>query len=383
MVLGSKGGFMARHPRKSKASFSRKAKIPFIVLALLLLFAFVLHLTLPHFLLRFANQKLSEMPGYRGHVSAIHIRLLRGAYSAEDVRLDKIDGKNPAPFFSARTVDLSVEWRALFHGKLVSEIDLYQPRLNFVAGPPDHSGIDTLWRQKVEDLAPFQINHFRIHGGEIHFQDFQQQPKVDIHVDHLEADAAGLTNSVKTSNLLPASLRVTGKAMDSAAFRLDVKLAPLAVEPTFYLSAELTDLQLRTLNEFLKAYADVQVSQGTLSVFTEATGSDGRFKGYVKPLAKDIKILEQKKDSFPRKVWEATVAGVTQLFENPPKAQVATQIPFSGSFSDPHSSIWTAVGYLLRNAFIEALRPQLNHSIHFGDASPEKKPKVVEVPRKK
>jgi uncharacterized protein involved in outer membrane biogenesis len=371
--------------RKPPKNLPGKFKVPFIILAVLLVLGLILQLTLPYFLLRFANQKLSEIPEYRGHIAGIGLSLLRGAYTLEDVRLEKLNAQVPVPFFSARKVDLSVEWRALFHGKLVSEIDLYDPRLNFVTGPSDASetGIDTLWRQKVEDLLPFQINHFGIHGGEIHFRDYQSKPTVDIHIDHLEAVAEGLTNSAKTSNALPASLRVTAQVMDDAALRLNLKLAPLAVSPTFYLSAEVRDLQLRTLNDFLQAYADVQLSQGNLSVFTEMTGSDGRFKGYVKPLAKDIKILNRKKDNLPHRLWEATVTGVTKLFENPPKAQIATQIPLSGSFSDPHTGTWTAIGYLLRNAFIQALQPQLNHSIHFGDASPQDKPVIVEVPDKK
>jgi len=166
--------------------------------------------------------------------------------------------------------------------------------------------------------------------------------------------------------------------MGEGLFRIRLKLAPLAVEPTFYLSGELQNLQLYTLNDFLQAYADVRVSQGSLSVFTEMTGSDGYFKGYVKPIAKDIQILKRKKDNFPHRVWEAAVAGATKLFENPPKSQVATQIPFSGKFSSPEMGTWTAIGYLLRNAFVQALQPQLNHSIHFGDASPEAKPVIRE-----
>ena len=34
----------------------------------------------------------------------------------------------PAPFFSAREIDLSIEWGALLDGAIVSEIDVYAPK---------------------------------------------------------------------------------------------------------------------------------------------------------------------------------------------------------------------------------------------------------------
>lgn len=168
------------HPSgKQRGSLPKKIKVPVIALASLLLLGLVLHLTLPFFLLRFANRKLSEIPDYRGHIAAVDISLLRGAYTLKEVDLVKLNGKVRVPFFSARSIDLSVEWRALFHGKLVTEINLYGPRLNFVAGPPDESqtGIDTLWKQKVEDLTPFRINRFRIHNGEIHFLELSRSAR--------------------------------------------------------------------------------------------------------------------------------------------------------------------------------------------------------------
>lgn len=377
------------YPWLGKNHLPLKIKIPIIVFSLLVAFAVVLHLTLSQFLLRFANKKLNEIPGYRGHISEIDVNLLRGAYTAKKVRLEKVDGKIPVPFFSATAVDLSVEWRALFHGKLVSEIDLVEPHLNFVSGPtPQQSqtGIDTIWQQKVEDLFPIRINHFGIRGGEIHFRDFHQNPKVDIHLDHLEADVSGLTNSSKTSKLLPSTVHITGRVMDQASLRLDMKLAPLAASPTFDLDAEMKDLELTRLNDYFRAYVSADAKGGTIGLYTEMTASQGRFKGYVKPLAKDIKILgpEDKKKNPLHQLWEATLAGVVTIFENRTAAQVGTQIPFSGSFSNPNAAIWATVSYLLRNAFVEALKPQLNNSIRFGDAMANaKKPLIVEDPKKK
>ncbi len=373
------------HPRsKSRSlggffsSLSRKTAIGLAIVAVLLI---ALRIALPHVILRVANQKLNEIPEYRGHIEDVDLSLWRGAYQIEGVRLDKLNGKIPVPFFSARVVDLSVEWRALFHGKLVSEIEVYEPRVNFVNAPTKEESqteIDDSWRDKVDEMFPLRINHFAIHEGEVHFRDFHRQPKVDIHLDHLEVNAKGLSNRQEKGKALPAVVHAGGRAMDHAKIRLDIKLAPLAKQPTFDLNAELTGLKLATLNDFLRAYASVDMENGRFDLFTEMAGADGKFTGYVKPLAKNVEILDLEKDKGnPLQVlWEALVAGVEKVLENPPKSQVGTQIPISGTFSDPKAGIWPTIGALLRNAFIRALRPQLNNSVDIQDV-----PKKPEPPK--
>ena len=73
------------------------------------------------------------------------LHLWRGAYQIHQVKIEKTDGKVPVPFFSAPLVDLSVEWKALFNGAFVGEIDFHRPHMNFVNGPSEASsqvGID-------------------------------------------------------------------------------------------------------------------------------------------------------------------------------------------------------------------------------------------------
>lgn len=365
---------MVRAKKTRNPHVWRPRNIVLGILALLLALLLALQFLLEPLVLRFANRKLDEIPGYKGRIEDVDIHLWRGAYTIEGLRLQKVEGDIPAPFFSASAVDFSIEWRALFQGKIVSEIYLDKPRLNFVVGPTQaqsQTKVDD-WQDPVEELFPFTINRLEIRDGEIHFRDFHKTPKVDIHLDDLDALATGLTNAQENGAPLPASFKLTGRAMNHAPLRLDLKLAPLARKPTFDLNAEVKDLRLPALNDFFKAYAAVDAEGGTLSVFTEMTASDNRFKGYVKPLTKDLDILDLREDgSNPIQLaWEALVAGVGQLFENRGEDQFGTQIPFSGTFSDPNPEIWPTVGALLRNAFIRALNPAINNSIRYEGGGP-------------
>lgn len=370
MKLHSDGHRASAHPRLKKA---------WIILAVLALALLAARLALTPLLLRFVNQKLDEIPDYQGHIENVDLHLIRGAYQVEGITLEKKSGKVPVPFFKARQVDISVDWRALVKGSLVSEIEVLGPELNFVTAPPGsgpkaereqgQTSIDESWVDKVKDLAPFEINRFRIREGQVHFRDFHRRPKVDIHLDHLEAEATGLTNAQVSGKDLPAEFHATGRAMGHAKLQVDMKIAPLAEHPTFDVNAELTGLRLLELNDFFRAYAKVDVEGGRFDLFTEAAAADGRFKGYVKPMMKDLKILdlEDEEEGMLKMMWEAVVAGVSEVLENQPKGQTATQIPIEGKFSDPKAGIWPSVGFLLRNAFLQALRPSLSHSIELGD----------------
>lgn len=359
----------------------RLRKTGLILLSVILLLV-AIRIAMTPLLVRFVNQKLDELPEYSGRIEDVDLHLLRGAYRIEGMVLEKRSGKITTPFFQARSVDLSVAWRDLLKGALVGEIDVLGPELNFVAAPPEagpmakreqgQTGIDESWTDKVQDLFPFEIHRFRIREGQVHYRDPYRKPKVDIHLDHLEAEARGLTNARGSSRDLPARFNATGRAMGHAGLEVEMRLAPLAESPTFDLNAQLTGLKLPELNEFFRAYANVDVEGGTFNLYAEAAAADGRFKGYAKPLLKDLKVLdlEDEEDGPLKLMWEAMVAGVSEVLENQPKDQVATQIPIAGSFESPDAGIWPTVGFLLRNAFLQALRPSLAHTIAISDVKP-------------
>src|ERR1700754_805478 len=116
---------------------TKRRKIVYIVLGSLLILLIAFRIALPYILLRYVNRQLTQIKGYTGHVEDIDVALIRGAYTIKDIRLDKTDGKVPVPFFSAQTIDLSVEWGALLHGSVVAKIGVQHPVVNFAKGPTE------------------------------------------------------------------------------------------------------------------------------------------------------------------------------------------------------------------------------------------------------
>jgi hypothetical protein len=254
----------------------------------------------------------------------------------------------------------------------VGEIGLESPKLNFVVAPTEEDSqkkVDKSWTEVVQDLFPVRINRFEINDGEVHFRNFHSEPKVDIFLEKLDITALNLTNSREISESLYATIDASKPKDDYGELKLHLEMDPYAKQPTFDLDGSLKDVNLVKLNDFLRAYAKVDVERGSLSLFTEMSASDGNFEGYVKPLLKDLDVLdlEKEEDNLLEVAWEAIVGGVAELFENQPRDQLGTKIPISGRFKNPDVGIWSGIGNLLVNAFIRALTPGVEGTIGLED----------------
>jgi len=110
---------------------TRKRKILIgIAAAVLLLVA--ARVALPFAVEDYINRKLAALQAYDGHVGDIDIHLWRGAYSLDDIVIVKSGAARPVPFFKARRLDLSVEWRSLLRGSIVAEAVFDAPEINLV-----------------------------------------------------------------------------------------------------------------------------------------------------------------------------------------------------------------------------------------------------------
>jgi len=347
----------------------------------IVLFLVIVRLMLPYFVLRYANKTLAEMDGYYGHVEDIDIALIRGAYKLDSIYLNKVDTATDkqSPFFAASEVDLSIEWKALFHGSLVGEFVFEKPRLTFTKDkvePKDVRDDSTDFRQLKDDFMPLQVNRCEINNGVLQYRDETSKPKVDIKLTDLYAVALNLRNSYDSSVLLPATIKAHARVYEGS-LDFSMKLNPLAEEPTFDMNTDLKNTNLVLLNEFFQAYAKVDVNKGNFGMYTEVAAKDGKFTGYVKPVIKNLDVLgkEDRKDNIFQKLWEALVGLAGEVFENQPKDQVATKIPFEGRLDNPKADVWETVINVLENAFIRAIQPSIDHEITIASVETKKEEK--------
>ncbi|HMQ64187.1 MAG TPA: hypothetical protein PKE06_26120, partial [Flavilitoribacter sp.] len=77
------------------------------------------------------NQVLNHMEAYRGHVDDVDLSLWRGAYTIQGLKIVKIGTRLEAPFVDVEEMDLSVQWKALFDGAIVGEVECRHPSVHF------------------------------------------------------------------------------------------------------------------------------------------------------------------------------------------------------------------------------------------------------------
>jgi hypothetical protein len=309
------------------------------------------------------------MNGYYGHIEDIDLALYRGAYKIKNMYLHKVDSltREESDFFESRIIDLSIHWKALFQGKIVGELEFEDPRIKFTKDKVEPKQIrnDTADFQKLlDDFMPLEVNRFEITNGVIQYIDPTSKPKVDIQMDNTHVVAENL-KSVKDTSLLPAYVEATANVY-RGTMTLNMKLDPLASQPTFDLNLELKDTYLPDLNDFFEAYGKLDVNKGVFGLYSEIASKQGKFVGYVKPLIKDLDILgkEDRKDNILQKLWEAIVGAAGQALKNQRHDQVATKIPIRGTFKEAKTNIWIAVLEILKNAFIQALQPAIDKEIN-------------------
>lgn len=362
-------------PRAGRKPFFRRKKV--LIPTIIILILIILRLFLPAIVLHYANKTLANMNGYYGHIRDIDISLYRGAYKINDIFLNKKDslsGKQ-TEFFKAKNIDLSVEWRALFHGSIVGELEFNSGDLIFTKDKAELGDVkkDTSdFRKLLKDFMPLKVNRFEINNSRVHYIDKGSTPKVDVALSEIHLLAENLTNATDNKVLLPSTVTAQAKAYEGS-MNLDMKLNPLAKNATFDINAAIKNVNLVLLNDFLKAYGNFDVNKGSFGLYTELAAKDGKFKGYVKPLIKDLDVVgpEDKKDPFFHKIWESIVGAAGVVFRNQKKDQIATKVPLEGSFKDPDVDNLEAIWEVLRNAFIQALMPSVDHQININSVGKE------------
>lgn len=365
------------------ASRKKKILLTLVIIAVLLV---SVRLALPYVVLHYLNKTLATMEGYYGKAEDIDIALIRGAYEIDSIYLNKVDSttQKQTPFFGASQIDLSVEWKALFHGSIVGELVFENPMIRFTKDkvePDEVRNDSSSFKNLLDDFMPLQVNRVEINNGSIQYIDETSKPKVDIKLTNAYALAENLRNSYDSTVVLPASLRVHANVYEGE-LAINMKLNPLADEPTFDMNAELKNTNLVKLNDFFSAYAKVDVNRGRFGLYTEVAAKEGKFAGYVKPLIQDLDILgkEDRDDNILRKAWEAIAGAAGEIFENQRKDQVATKIPFHGSLKNPDTNVWFALTRVLQNAFIQALQPSIDQEINIAtvESQPDKKKTFLE-----
>jgi hypothetical protein len=362
---------------------TRKRKVVIVLLAVVLLLI-AARVAMPYLVENVVNDRLAALDAYDGHVGDIDIHLWRGAYSIDDIVIVKTGASRPVPFFRCDRLNLSVEWRSLLHGSLVSEATFLSPEVNLVQGrsaTDSQLGKEENWKARLEELFPFRFNTIEVRNGTVRFLAPGIKTSDAITARQVNGDISNLTNVLDSGKEAFADFHIKASVLDGAPATVNGSADAFAAKPTFDVNLEVKKVELPKVNPWLREYIKADAEAGKFELYLELAAADGKFKGYAKPILQDVDIYrsgEPESNPFKR-VWEGFLDFAANVFENQDADQVAARIPFSGTIQNPQTNLFATIASVMRNAFIIAFARSLEGSItlrdvkkNLGDIDPDK-----------
>ena len=339
-----------------------------VVIGILAFVGVAARLAAPTLVERYVNRSLADMGEYRGTISGVDLHPLAGGYVLRDLTIVKVGSVHETPFATIPTVDLTLQWRALFRGRAVGEVVMHDPVLNFVQGPSNEQqqlGTGVNWPQEIRDLSPFQLNVVEARNGLVTFRAPGISTNDSLTIRDFQMRLRNLTNVQDVAEPAFAEIDVRGGIMGNAPLVLTGRIDPNEMAPTFDIDMSIEGARLVDVNPWLREFLNVDAEDGVFSMYSELAAYEGKFEGYVRPILENPKFTDtsdNEKGPF-RKVWEGLVNVAAKILENKQEQQVATQIPLRGEFQDPKVDVLTTIVNLLRNAFVAGFSHSFEGSI--------------------
>ena len=355
--------------KKNRSAYKKKRyTIPILIIAVLVAF----RIYLPTLVKNNINKILSDIPGYYGQVDDVDIALIRGAYVVNGMYLNKVNAKTQVPFLNFPKTDISVEWKSLFKGSIVSEIIMISPEVIYIfedqksVTEGKSANVDD-WTKALTDIVPIDINHFEVHDGKVAFVQLQADPNIDLNIDNIELYADNLRNVVVREGTLPSPVHATGITFGNGNMTLEGNINLIKEIPDMDLEFALKGSNATALNDLTRHYAGIDFEKGTFELYSEVAIADGYLKGYIKPMLTDTKLIG-KDDGFIGVLWEGFVGFFKFILKNQRTDTLATKVPLEGDLNNLDAGTWPTIINIFGNAWIKAFKGETDDEIDFKDA---------------
>jgi len=352
--------------KKSRSAYKKKRYwIPILIVVLLIVF----RLFLPTIVKNYVNKVLADIPDYYGQVEDIDIALIRGAYVIKGLYLNKGDAKTQIPFLNFPEIDISVEWKSLFKGRIVSEIIMNGPEIIYVFEDQESDTEAEVedWTKALTDLVPIDINHFEVHNGTIAFVQLEAEPNIDLKMENVELTADNLRNVEEEERILPSPVTATANSFGNGSVKLNGKVNLIKEVPDMDIAFSLEQADASALNDFTNHYAKIDFESGKFEVFSEIAIADGYLKGYIKPLLTKAKFHSEE-DGFLETIWEGLVGFFKFILKNQRTDTFGTSVPIEGDLTDLQAGTWPTIFNIFKNAWIKAFQSSVDDDIEYEDA---------------
>ena len=353
---------------------SRARRFLALYLAVLLLVGGA-RLALPVALRAYVQDVLTSVEDYEVRIGDVDVVLWRGGYEVEDLVVVERERNDESPTVVAERLDLTVQWLALASGRVVGEARFVRPVVRWAEKPaqpkPDVEEEAEDWRAGLEALVPFELNRVAVIDGKVTFLDADREKPFDLVLEGLEGELLDLTNAQDADDPIPADVWINARTTGNGRLRAFYRFSPWSEQQRFDLDLLWSSVELTALNDVLESTVGMDVEDGTLTLALELAGKDGRMRGYLKPVIEDLQVVSWNDLDEPEEIFQGLVEVLAsipaEIFENQPRNRLAARITIEGPTEGATLDVLGSIPTILENAFIRALRPQVDDSISLED----------------
>ena len=338
----------------------KKFYIPTIVILILIVFRIIL----PSILLKQTNKYLSEFsPTYYLHMEDLDISILRGAYRFEEFT-GKLRGDDKT-FLSIKSIDVSIAWREIFRGRIVT--DIVTDKLDFLF-LKDMSKLSNPKKDATdvkETLFPVSVETLDLRRAQIVFEEY---PSLDessrLKIENINGQINNLT---PTQKLQVSAFNLNASLQGSAAMNFIGELNMIKKPMLWDVDVEMKNFDLAKLNPILVRKMPLTFTKGKLDLYLEAKTDGKIIKGYAKPFIKDIDVIANKEnfEGIKHVGIEVLTAIANLILRDSDSKTVATYFDFTyGKTFEIDTT--QGISNAIENGFSKKLPPGIENKYHLG-----------------
>lgn len=349
-------------------------KIPKSIWILLALVVILIgaRLVLLHHLTRHVNTVIAAVQGYTCKVSDVDLYLYRGAFQLQEVSVYKTGSQTEIPLLYASVIDVSIDWNALLDEALVSKVTFERARLNFIEGEKsDQYGIGVDWPAILKEISPLKINRLDIADCKFTYYDLNIKSRNEFTLHNWNGTVANLCHIADSTSALPSTAHFTASSSDKGIATMKLKFNAGKAVPDLDIDLKFENIDLKILNGFFTTYAEKNVEQGELDLYTNLSLLDSTVDGYIKYEATQLKLLPASEGkSGTSEAWHSI--GL-YLANNQDKEQFAARIPLAGTIQNAQPATWSALWEFYTNAFLKGFERKREGTIKLKTVANEDK----------
>ncbi len=328
-------------------------KIFFTILLMLLVLIIGFRLTIDDFVEYKLNKVLTHTEGYGGHIDDVSMNFVDGNYMVKGLELKQLVNDTLLPFINVDSVRISIQWKEVIAGKVEGTVEIYRPKFNILLTQDStKSTQDIYWGKRFINTVPFNIEDVRVQQGKITYTNYMVKPTVNAYLDSLQVNVTNLTNMKDTASGLSTKLTATAHTEGDGQLKVHTDMRVITNSPVSHTDLQLTSVDLTKLNDFIKAYGNFDVQQGTMNLYSQFDIKGASINGYIKPVFYRLQIFSLDQighQSLKRTGIEALLGLGSNLLENNKKDRLTTKVPIHGEVSSIQADLSKALESAMNN----------------------------------